>query len=285
MRRILVTGSNGQLASCIKVVASNHADTLTFIYKSSSELNITDAKAVLNEFETGGYQYCINTAAYTNVDGAESDSDLAGLVNYEGTRNLAEACHKNNTVLIQISTDFVFDGAQSIPYTEKDKPSAIGAYGRTKQMGEEVITSIYKKYFIIRTSWLYSEYGSNFLKSMLKYGRERDTVSVVYDQVSTPTSAMDLAEVLFLFIQDKIADYGVYHYSNEGVASWYDFAKAIFDINNITVPLCPIRTDEYPLPAKRPSFSVLDKSKIKKALQIEIPYWRDSLIIACKALD
>lgn len=285
MPRILVTGGNGQLASCIKAIASKHLETLTFTYKTSSELNITDAAAILKEFETGGYDYCINTAAYNNVDGAEQDSDLADLVNHKGVKNLAEASKKYNVVLIHISTDFVFDGAQSIPYSESDQPNALGKYGRTKFMGESAIESICEEYFIIRTSWLYSEYGSNFLKSMLKYGKERDMVSVVYDQVGTPTYAMDLAEVLLLFLESNKVDYGVYHYSNEGVASWYDFAKAIFEINGISVHLQPIRSEAYPLPAKRPSFSVLDKSKIKKALQIEIPYWRDSLIKACKALD
>ena len=284
MRKILVTGGNGQLSLCIKEVSSISLDGLTFSYKSSSELNISDAVAVLREFETGGYDYCINTAAYTNVDGAEQDKDLADLVNHEGPKNLAEACNKFNVELIHISTDFVFDGAQSVPYTERDATNALGTYGSSKLMGEQAIESICKKYFIIRTSWLYSEYGSNFLKSMLKYGKERDELAVVFDQIGTPTYAMDLAEVLLLFIKSSKADYGVYHYSDEGVASWYDFAKAIFEINGISVHLQPIRSDAYPLPAKRPSFSVLDKSKIKKALQIEIPYWRDSLIKASEAL-
>jgi dTDP-4-dehydrorhamnose reductase len=284
MRKILVTGGNGQLARCIKEVSSTTLDGLTFSYKSSSELNISDAEAVLREFETGGYDYCINTAAYTNVDSAEQDKDLADLVNHEGPKNLAEACNNFNVVLVHISTDFVFDGTQSVPYTEMNPTKALGSYGSSKLMGEQAIESICKKYYIIRTSWLYSEYGSNFLKSMLKYGQERDTLSVVFDQIGSPTYAMDLAEALLLFLKPKMADYGVYHYSNEGVASWYDFAKAIFEINGISVHLKPIRSDAYPLPAKRPSFSVLDKSKIKKTLQIEIPYWRDSLIKASKAL-
>ena len=285
MLKILVTGGNGQLAKCIMDVSPKYLGALTFSFRSSSELNITDAAVVLREFEVGGYDYCINSAAYTNVDGAEQDKDLADLVNRQGSKNLAEACKKYNVVLVHISTDFVFDGTQSIPYTERDPTNALGSYGSSKLLGEQAIASICKKYFIIRTSWLYSEYGSNFLKSMLQYGREREKLSVVFDQVGTPTYAMDLAEVLLLFIQDRITDYGIYHYSNEGVASWYDFAKAIFDINGISVHLQPIRSDAYPLPAKRPSFSVLDKSKIKKSLQIEIPYWRDSLIKASKALQ
>ena len=284
MLKILVTGGNGQLASCIQMISSKYLDTHAFSYRSSSELNITDIAAVLREFESGAYDYCINTAAFTNVDGAEKDKDLADLVNRQGAKNLAEASNAFNVVLVHISTDFVFDGAQSVPYTEKDPTNALGSYGSSKLKGEQAISLICQKYFIIRTSWLYSEFGSNFLKSMLKYGRERNELSVVFDQIGTPTYAMDLAEVLVLFLKPNKADYGVYHYSNEGVASWYDFAKAIFEINGISVHLQPIRSDAYPLPAKRPSFSVLDKSKIKKALQIEIPYWRDSLIKASKAL-
>ncbi|MGB5434248.1 MAG: dTDP-4-dehydrorhamnose reductase [Maribacter sp.] len=284
MLNILVTGGNGQLARCIKDASSKYPNALTFSFRSSSELNIADIAAVHKEFEMGGYHYCINTAAYTNVDGAEQDTELAHMINHRGAKNLAIACDTYNTVLIHISTDFVFDGTQNVPYTEMDPTNALGTYGSSKLMGEQAIASICKKYFIIRTSWLYSEYGSNFLKSMLQYGREREELSVVFDQIGTPTYAMDLAEVLLLFIQDKVADYGVYHYSNEGVASWYDFAKAIFDINGISVQLNPIRSDAYPRPAKRPSYSVLDKTKIKKTLQIDIPYWQDSLIKASKAL-
>jgi dTDP-4-dehydrorhamnose reductase len=284
MLKILVTGGNGQLASCIQMISSKYLDTHAFSYRSSSELNIADIAAVLKEFESGAYDYCINTAAFTNVDGAEKDNDLADLVNRQGAKNLAEASNTFNVVLVHISTDFVFDGVQSMPYTEKDPTNALGSYGSSKLKGEQAISSICQKYFIIRTSWLYSEFGSNFLKSMLNYGRERNELSVVFDQIGTPTYAMDLAEALLLFLKPKMADYGVYHYSNEGVASWYDFAKAIFDINGISVQLHPIRSDAYPLPAKRPSYSVLDKSKIKKVLQIEIPYWRDSLIKASKAL-
>ena len=284
MLKILVTGGNGQLANCIKEVSSQHLDTLTFIYKSSKELDITDKVAVFKEFEGGGYHFCINTAAYTNVDGAEKDQGKADLVNRVGPKNIAVACEKNDVVLVHISTDFVFDGGQSIPYKEQAVTNPLGVYGSSKLKGEQAVVSNCEKYFVIRTSWLYSEYGSNFMKSMLKYGRERESLSVVYDQIGTPTYAKDLAEVILLFVLNKIDDYGIYHYSNEGVASWYDFAKAIFDINDVVVQLLPIRTEAYPLPAKRPCFSVLDKSKIKNVLQIEIAYWRDSLKRACDDL-
>ncbi|MBD0776937.1 dTDP-4-dehydrorhamnose reductase [Maribacter sp. ANRC-HE7] len=284
MLRVLVTGGSGQLGKCIREVASDHTGTLECIYKSSKELDISDKVAVFKEFENGNYHFCINTAAYTNVDGAEKDQMKVDLVNHVGPENLAEACDRNDMVLIHISTDFVFDGARSEPYSEKDKTNPLGEYGKSKLKGELAVQSLCQKHFIIRTSWLYSEYGSNFLKSMLKYGRERESLSVVYDQIGTPTYAKDLAEVILLFVLNKIDAYGVYHYSNEGVASWYDFAKAIFDINDVVVQLLPIRTEAYPLPAKRPSFSVLDTSKIKNVLQIEIPYWRDSLKRACDDL-
>ena len=285
MLRVLVTGGNGQLANCIKEVSVNHKDSINLVYRSSRELDITDREAVYEAFQEEDYHYCINTAAYTNVDGAEKDIENANLVNQIGPKNLAVVCNQNNIVLIHISTDFVFDGMQSVPYSEKDSTNALGEYGRSKLKGEQAIESVCHKYFIIRTSWLYSGHGSNFLKSMLKYGRERDSLSVVYDQVGTPTNAIDLAEVIFSILRSRVDTYGIYHYSNEGVASWYDFAKAIFDINKVDVQLLPIRTDAYPLPAKRPSFSVLDKGKIKKLLKIEIPYWRDSLKKACNTLE
>ena len=284
MLKILVTGGNGQLASCIKEVSSKYTDTLVFSYKSSSELNIGDENSVFKELEIGGYAYCINCAAYTNVDAAEKKKDTADLVNHMGSKNLALACEKYNTVLLHISTDFVFNGTQSLPYKEEDTVSPLGVYGNSKLLGEQEIENNNSKYFILRTSWLYSEYGHNFMKSMLKFGKERAQLSIVYDQVGTPTYAKDLAEVLLLIITKKSNAYGVYHYSNEGVASWYDFAKEIFRINNIAVDVLPIRSEEYPLPAKRPSFSVLDKAKIKETLQIEIPYWKDSLSKASKAL-
>ncbi|WP_149302887.1 dTDP-4-dehydrorhamnose reductase [Pareuzebyella sediminis] len=284
MSKILVTGATGQLAKCIKDVFSECADTLSVVYRTSSELDITDVATVFQEFKTTTYDYCINTAAYTHVDGAETNQETARSVNSEGAKHLAAACAKNNVVLIHISTDFVFDGSQSVPYIEEDATHALGVYGATKLEGEKTIRSLCPKHFIIRTSWLYSEYGSNFLKSMLEYGREEESLSIVFDQVGSPTYARDLAQILSLFVVREIDDYGTYHFSNEGVASWYDFAQAIFEINNISVRLLPIRSEAYPLPAQRPHFSVLDKSKIKKVLQIEIPHWRDSLLRASETL-
>ncbi|MEL6918881.1 MAG: dTDP-4-dehydrorhamnose reductase [Bacteroidota bacterium] len=280
MIKILVTGGAGQLANCIADVSLGYNSQMDFIYRSSIDLDITDLKAVNKEFETGSYDFCINCAAYTHVDGAETNPFLADSVNRIGAKHLAHASAKNNTVFIHISTDFVFDGSKNLPYHEEDEPRGLSAYGTSKLLGEKEIARAWKKHFIIRTSWLYSEYGHNFMKSMLKYGNERDELSIVYDQIGTPTYAKDLASVVLLLIERNIQSYGTYHYSNEGVASWYDFAMAIFEINQITVAVNAIRTDAYPLPAKRPSYSVLDKNKIKELLAIQIPYWRNSLVKA-----
>lgn len=284
MIKVLITGGNGQLASCIKAISSGHLSKIAFTYRSSAQLNITDLNALIKEFKTGGFDYCINCAAYTNVDASEKNSDLAHSINHVGVKNIAEVCAINNTILIHISTDFVFDGLQSLPYKEEEQTNSQSVYGRSKLLGEKEIESICHKHFIIRTSWLYSEYGNNFMKSMLKYGVERKELSVVFDQIGTPTYAIDLASFLLFLIEKRTTSFGTYHYSNEGVASWYDFAKAIFEINEIVVMLNPIRTSEYPLPAKRPSYSILDKSKIKEQFHLQIPHWKDSLIVASESL-
>ena len=203
--------------------------------------------------------------------------NLSKSVNVDGPGNLARACKKNHSVLIQISTDFVFDGQQTSPYSEKDRPNPLGVYGETKWEGEQVITSTLKKYFTIRTAWLYSEHGHNFMKTMLRLASERKELGVVCDQVGTPTYARDLADVVLKIIRENQSAYGTYHYSNEGVASWYDFTQAIFEIEGLSCKLMPIKTQEFPTPAKRPAFSVMDKSKIKELLDLEIPHWKESL--------
>ncbi|MEE9364212.1 MAG: dTDP-4-dehydrorhamnose reductase [Cellulophaga sp.] len=277
MLKVLVTGANGQLGKSIRAIAKSASSPIHFIYKSSTELNIINANKLLDDFKSEQYSYCINCAGYTNVDKAEEYALDAISVNATGVRNLALACKSINAILIQISTDFVFDGRKSSPYTEEDEAKSIGSYSESKLRGEKEVMDAMEEYFIIRTSWLYSEYGNNFMKSMLKYGQERDSLSVVFDQVGTPTYAKDLALAILKIIETANNSFGIYHYSNEGVASWYDFARAIFDIRNMNVELHAIRSSEYPTPAKRPSYSVLDKTKIKKTLQMEIPYWRDSL--------
>ncbi|MDT0539141.1 dTDP-4-dehydrorhamnose reductase [Croceitalea sp. P059] len=280
---ILVTGASGQLGNTIKALSETTHEELNFVFKSSKELDITDLVSVKQELTTNNYAYCINCAAFTNVDKAESDTDLARKVNISGARNLAISCNESTTVLIHISTDFVFDGYLNEPYNEEAIARPIGFYGDTKYKGERAIINNLNEHFIIRTSWLYSEFGNNFMKTMIRLGNERDELSVVYDQVGTPTYAKDLAQVILYIIKAHSIDYGVYNYSNEGVASWYDFAKAIFDGQNIQIELKPIRSESYPTPAERPKFSVLDKEKIKSTFNLAIPHWKDSLAIALKA--
>ena len=277
MIQVLITGANGQLASCIKPLALNHPN-INFIYTDYLELDICDFKQ-LNTFfqENNQIDYCINCAAYTNVDKAETDTKQAFQINAEGSKNLAKVCALNNTTLIHVSTDFVFDGQKNQSYNELDKANPISLYGETKLKGETEIINNIDTYFIIRTSWLYSEHGNNFMKTMLRLAESYDEINVVSDQIGVPTYAGDLAQVILKFITENNITFGIYHYSNEGVASWYDFAKAIFDISNVTTQVNPIKTEAYPLPAKRPKFSVMDKTKIKETIKIEIPYWRDSL--------
>ena len=276
-KRVLVTGGSGQLGTTLGKSVSSIEESIEFVFASSKDLDITDDRSVTDYVKQGDFDYCVNCAAYTQVDKAEADSERALLINQQGAKNLAKACHAGNIVLIHISTDFVFDGSKSSPYVETDRPSPLGIYGHSKFKGEQEVVRNMERYFIIRTSWLYSAYGHNFFKSMLKYGKERDELSVVFDQVGTPTSAHDLAGIILKIILEEIDNYGIYHFSNEGVASWYDFAAAIFDINGIEVALRPIRSKEYPTPAERPAFSVLDKEKIKKVLKMDIPHWRESL--------
>lgn len=282
--KLLVTGASGQLGSTFKsLVEQGLTKELDFTFKSSSELDITDFDAVRKELLSSNYAYCINCAAFTHVDKAESENDVAYRINVTGARNLALNCNESNTALIHISTDFVFDGFSGIPYIEEDIARPIGFYGDTKYKGERAIINNLEEHFILRTSWLYSEFGHNFMKTMIRLGNEKKEISVVYDQVGTPTYARDLAKVILHIIQAHSIEYGVYNYSNEGVASWYDFARAIFNGFNIEVTLKPIRSEEYPTPAERPKFSVLDKSKIKKTFGLEIPHWEDSLAVALKA--
>lgn len=281
MINILVTGGNGQLANCIKDVESKYSN-LNFIYADAKELDITDFGAVQQFFTNNYINYCINCAAYTAVDKAESDKVVAKNINVLGSKNLAVICASKKATLIQISTDFVFDGEKAFAYTETDVTNPTGVYGVTKLEGEQEVTKNIEQHFIIRTSWLYSENGNNFMKTMIKLSKDRDKLGIVVDQIGTPTYATDLAETIIKLINTDNQDYGVYHYSNEGVASWYDFAKAIFEESNIKIKVLPIKSEAYPTPAKRPHFSVLDKTKIKTNLQIEIPHWRDGLRRAIK---
>ncbi|WP_308991767.1 dTDP-4-dehydrorhamnose reductase [Mariniflexile litorale] len=277
MTTILVTGGNGQLASCIKDVEKQY-DDLNVIYTDYLELDICDLNQVQTFFKTNNQiNYCINCAAYTAVDKAEIEVDKAFEINATGAKNLALACNEFGVVLIHISTDFVFDGNKQKPYTETDKAHPVSVYGETKMKGEIEIASVLQKHFLIRTSWLYSEHGNNFMKTMLRLAKEKDSLNIVSDQIGTPTYAGDLAEFIFYIIKAKSQDFGTYHYSNFGEISWYDFANEIFKESKIDIKLTPIATKDYPTFASRPMYSVLDKSKILKKFNIEIPYWQDSL--------
>lgn len=273
---ILVTGAKGQLATCIKTLDSSYTD-YNFIYKNTQELDITNTEEVTKFFKSNAIDYCINCAAYTAVDKAESNQELAEKVNVFGAENLARACKDFNSKLIHISTDFVFNGLSKTPYIETNNTSPLNVYGSTKLEGEQKIQKHLEKYFILRTSWLYSEFGNNFLKTMLRLSKTRDEIGVVSDQLGTPTYAMDLASVILKIIQENSVAYGVYHYSNEGITSWYDFAVAIFDIKNIKINVNPITTEDFPTPAERPKYSVLDKTKIKDIFKVEVPKWESSL--------
>ena len=278
---ILVTGSNGQLGSEIKDVAASYKSFRFFFMDfpaldicNSSELDIFIAK---NKIDT-----VINCAAYTAVDAAEENAVIAEQVNGAGVLNLVHALAKVNGKLIHISTDYVFDGNGFLPYQESDKTNPMGVYGKTKRNGELAVINGDIDGIVIRTSWLYSAYGTNFVKTMRRLGKERNKLDVIYDQLGTPTNASDLAktclDILAYTKEMNINTKGnVYHYSNEGVASWYDFAKAIMELGKIECEVMPIETKDYPTPAKRPHFSVLNKAKIKNDFEIEIPYWRDSL--------
>ncbi len=276
MTNVLVTGGNGQLANSLRN-SMDHQGGYNFHFVDLEELDITDQNSVNSFFSENKPQWCINCAAYTAVDKAESESALAEMVNVNGAKYLAQASKTHRAKFIQISTDFVFDGAQGFVYTEKDATNPLSVYGKTKLAGEVVTINAVEEHFILRTSWLYSEHGNNFMKTMLRLGAERDELNVVTDQIGTPTYAGDLAAIILKIIDEDSAAYGLYHYSNEGVASWYDFAKAIMEESRTNCKVLPIRTEAYPTPATRPNFSVMDKTKIKKQFNIEIPHWRDSL--------
>ncbi|KAB1066513.1 dTDP-4-dehydrorhamnose reductase [Tamlana haliotis] len=281
---VLVTGAKGQLASCIRDLEAQYRH-LNFIYADASMLDICDVNQVLSFFKAQkSIDYCINCAAYTAVDKAENEQQKAFQINAEGPRNLARVCVEFKATLLHVSTDFVFDGESDKPYVEHDIPNPISVYGASKLKGEEAIKEVLKRYFIFRTSWLYSEHGNNFMKTMLRLAETRDTLGVVSDQIGAPTYAKDLAKVLLDVIDANNNNYGLYHYSNGGITSWYDFAKEIFKLSNTNITVNPITTLEYPTPARRPKYSVLDKSKVKQILSCEIQEWEMSLKVALTRL-
>lgn len=280
---IIIFGGIGQLGQCINKVAESQ-NIEGIIYLDEIEGNILDVELLENLFTKHKPSYVVNCAAYTAVDKAEDDVDLARKINKTGAANLADACVAHGSTLIHVSTDFVFEGNLPKALSEEDEATPIGMYGLTKLEGEQDIINKMSKFFILRTSWLYSEFANNFVKTMLRLGKERPELGIIVDQVGTPTYGGDLAACILHIITTQSKDYGLYNYSNEGAISWYDFAQAIFELGEVSVKVKPLKTSEYPTKAKRPAFSVMDKTKIKQVLGIEIPYWRDSLKVCIKAL-
>jgi dTDP-4-dehydrorhamnose reductase len=276
MNNVVVFGASGQLGNCLKAVAEGDGFE-GLVFPDEKEANILDVEALEKLYNTYKPAYAINCAAYTAVDKAEDDIDMARKINCEGAANLAVLCRKYNTTLIQVSTDFIFEGNAPYPLIESDAANPINVYGLTKLEGEKAVTENLDTYYTIRTSWLYSEYGNNFVKTMIKLGREKPELKIIADQVGTPTYAIDLAGAILHIIKNDNKAYGIYHYSNEGVTSWYDFAMGIFDLSGISIAVQPVRTSEYVTRAVRPTFSVMDKTKIKNTFGLKIPYWRESL--------
>lgn len=286
MKKILITGSNGQLGNSIKKL-ENEYPNFSFIYTDVADLDITNKQNVIDFFEEGKFTHAVNCAAYTAVDKAEEEYELAKKINAIGPANMATAARKTKCQFYHISTDYVFNGKGHVPYKEENSTQPPSAYGKTKLVGEEMVIQVNEKAIIIRTSWLYSEFGHNFMKSMLKFGKERDELRVVFDQIGTPTYATDLARAILDMINSdkKPSENTVYHFSNEGVASWYDFAFEIMVAAKIDCKVSPIESHEYPLPAPRPFYSVMNKAKIKKDFGVKIPHWRVSMLDCLSILE
>lgn len=274
---ILITGANGQLGNemrRVSAVSSNH-----YIFTDVAELDITNPDAIRKMVNDNHIEIIVNCAAYTNVDKAEDDYEMADLLNNKAVEYLAAAAKEVDATLIHVSTDYVFQGDRNIPCCEDWETNPLGVYGKTKLAGEQSLQRVGCKYLIFRTAWLYSSFGKNFVKTMQQLTAERDSLKVVFDQVGTPTYARDLADVIFKVIEEELFDkQGIYHFSNEGVCSWYDFAKEICALSGNTCDIQPCHSDEFPSKVKRPHFSVLDKTKLKSAFNINVPYWKDSLI-------
>lgn len=279
MLNILVTGADGQLGRCLQRLGA--VSPHNYVFTDVARLDITDRGAVEAAVRETSAQVIVNCAAYTNVERAEEDEATADLLNHLAVANLAEAAKAADATLIHVSTDYVFDGTAHLPYTEEAPTAPLGAYGRTKLAGERAVVESGCRYLVFRTAWLYSEYGSNFLKTMLRLTTERERIDVVADQIGTPTYAGDLALAIFSVVEGELfrGHEGIYHFSGEGVCSWYDFAVEIAAAaGHDGCEINPCRTGEYPAKAPRPAFSVLDKTKVKRTFGIGIPHWRDSML-------
>ncbi|MBF0761187.1 dTDP-4-dehydrorhamnose reductase [Dysgonomonas mossii] len=287
-KNILVTGCNGQLGNEIRRISANHENNFRFFFTDVAELDITDLKAVDSFIKENNIKYIINCAAYTAVDKAEDDVDLCYKINRDAVANLGLAATNNNAKVIHISTDYVYDGTANKPYVETDTVNPQSVYGKSKQEGEAELLKACADSIIIRTAWLYSIFGSNFVKTMIKLGKERETLNVVADQRGTPTYGTDLAKTIVKILDFSEANGfkpGIYHYSNEGATTWYDFTLAIHKEAGInTCKVNPITTEQYPVKATRPKYSVLDKTKIKSTFNLTIPKWEESLNNCIKEL-
>lgn len=287
-KNILVTGSNGQLGNEIRRISANHENNFRFFFTDVAELDITDLKTVDSFIKENNIKYIINCAAYTAVDKAEDDVDLCYKINRDAVANLGLAATNNNAKVIHISTDYVYDGTANKPYVETDTVNPQSVYGKSKQEGEAELLKACADSIIIRTAWLYSIFGNNFVKTMIKLGKERETLNVVADQRGTPTYGTDLAKTIVKILDFSEANGfkpGIYHYSNEGATTWYDFTLAIHKEAGInTCKVNPITTEQYPVKATRPKYSVLDKTKIKSTFNLTIPKWEESLNNCIKEL-
>lgn len=284
MKQILVTGCKGQLGNEIQLLAPKYAETCHFFFTDKEELDITNRKAVYAFIEQNHISIVINCAAFTAVDKAEDNAELCDLLNHVAPGYLAEAVASVGGSMIQVSTDYVFDGTGCTPYKEDDATNPQTVYGRTKLAGEESVIRSCAGSMVIRTAWLYSTFGNNFVKTMIRLGKERDALGVVFDQIGSPTYARDLARSIMQIVDKGIIP-GVYHFTNEGVCSWYDFTRAIHRLEGIdSCKVSPIHTEDYPVPAQRPHYSVLDKSKIKETFGIDIRWWVDALKECIKEL-
>lgn len=293
IKRILVTGSNGQLGRSLQSLSSQYPE-YQFYFTTRNEIDLSNPDSIHHYFQENKFDLIINCAAYTAVDKAEDEQDLADSINHLAVKQLAEIAKSDNCLLIHISTDYVFDGTSYKPYIETDSINPQNIYGSSKLKGELAIQAIEPNAMIIRTSWVYSEFGNNFVKTMLRLGNDREQLNVIFDQIGSPTYAKDLASCILQIVcfindnkpfPDNANEVAVYHFSNEGICSWFDFAKTIFEQSNTACSVFPIETKDYPTPAKRPHYSVLNKAKIKQNFNLTIPYWKDSLHSCIKILQ
>ena len=276
MKRILVTGANGQLGQSILEQSKNYKEIECF-FVTRNELDITNEELINHYFEDKSFDFVINCAAYTAVDKAEDDQENAYLVNAKATEFLAKITNEKGIPFIHVSTDYVFDGTESVPRLETDQTNPLGVYGQTKLDGENLALENNPKTIILRTAWVYSRFGNNFVKTMLRLFNDKDSISVVADQIGSPTNAIDLADAILTIVSKDDLTYGIFNYSNEGECSWFEFAQKIKEFSNSTIEINPVPTSAYPTKAKRPAYSLLDKSKIKEVYQLDIPTWEDSL--------